>query len=67
MNLKLYTPKEVAETLGVSLVTVYSWVQKGRLKSLKLGNSLKSRTRIAESDLVDFIQTNFVERDKIKK
>ena len=67
MGLKYYTPSEVSELLGVSLTTVYSWVQQGRLKSYKFGKSVKSRTRILDSDLVDFCKRNFVEREKIKE
>lgn len=67
MGLKYYTPTEVAELLGVSLTTVYSWVQSGRLKSYKFGKSIKSRTRILDTDLVDFCKVNFLEREKIKE
>ena len=64
--MRFYTCQEVADLLGLSLTTIYSWVQSGRLPSYKFGKSIKSRTRILDSDLKEFCKDNFVERNKVK-
>ena len=50
-KLNLYSAKEVAEMLGVTRVTVYRWIKEGKLKSVKIGGSV----RIWESELNEFI------------
>jgi len=49
---KHYTVKEVSELLGMAEITIRQWIQKGRLKSVKLG----SARRIKESDLKEFLK-----------
>lgn len=49
----LLTYKEVAERLSVSIWTVRSWVRKGYLKSLKIG---EKTVRVSEADLSEFIK-----------
>ncbi len=49
---KYFTPEEIAEKYKVSKATVYNWIQKGKLKAIRLGKSV----RIPESALNDFIQ-----------
>ena len=50
--MKLLTPQEVADMLGVKRSTVWRWVRHGRLKVIKLtGRSY----RIDEEDLKKFL------------
>lgn len=35
-----YTPKEVADTFGVKVITVWDWIRKGKLRALRLGGRL---------------------------
>jgi excisionase family DNA binding protein len=44
---KMLTVKEVAEMLGVSRNTVYSWIKEGRIKALKF----KRIIRIPEKEI----------------
>ena len=37
MDIKLYTTEEVAEFLGVTVRTVYRYVESGQLKGKKIG------------------------------
>lgn len=54
--LKILTTHQVAEQLGVSLTTVYSYIYSGMLKAHKLGGQTSRRHwRIKESDLETFI------------
>jgi excisionase family DNA binding protein len=48
---KLYTIHEVARLLGLSYITVWSWIRKGKLKAVKLGTSPKASVRIPESEV----------------
>ena len=50
MEERYYTPKEVAEILGVALDTVRIWLRNGTLKGFKVGPRL---WRIPESALRD--------------
>jgi len=49
MNTRLYTQKEVAEILGVSLITINKWVRTGKVKVVYLPTS--SRPRITQEEL----------------
>ena len=44
---KQYTVKEVAEILSMAEITIRQWIQHGKIKSNKIGNS----RRIPESEL----------------
>jgi len=48
---KYYTIEEVAKTLKVVYLTVYRWIQDGKLKAYKAGKQY----RINKSDLDRFI------------
>lgn len=50
-NTKIYTPREVAETLNVSVFTVQELLRSGRLKGFKI----TSRWRVKHEDLDDFM------------
>ena len=49
---KYYTIEEVAEMLKVVYLTVYRWIQDGKLKAYKAGKQY----RINKSDLDRFIE-----------
>jgi excisionase family DNA binding protein len=49
---KLYAIEEVARMLNVSRQTVYSWIEKGNLKALRLGGTVY---KIPEKELEYFI------------
>lgn len=48
---RLYTPKEVANLLRVSLPTLRRWSDNGKLPYLKIEGSIRYRS----SDITDFI------------
>lgn len=50
-DLKIYTKKEVAEILKVTLNTVNRWIKDGTLKSKKFAGTV----RVLEKDLLEFI------------
>jgi excisionase family DNA binding protein len=48
---RLYTIHEVARLLGLSYITVWSWIRKGKVRAVKLGASPKAPVRIPESEV----------------
>jgi excisionase family DNA binding protein len=48
---KLLNVKEVSEYLGITKITLYSWIKEGKLKAFKFGRSW----RISKTDLDEFI------------
>lgn len=50
-NKEFYTPKEIADLLGVTAYTVRLWIKKGKLKALKVGN-----LRISKDSLQEFLE-----------
>ncbi len=57
-ELNLYTTKQVADILSVSLRTVQSWIRNGSLPHVRLGDG-KRLVRIRAQDLEAFIQRNY--------
>ena len=61
---KFYTPKDLKRLFGVSLSTVYKWIEEGYIKAITLppSNPKKGRInpiyRIPEEALLEFIATN---------
>jgi excisionase family DNA binding protein len=55
---KLYSPDEAAEHLGVTLNTVRAWLRDGNIKGIKLGGRI---WRISEEALNDFINASATE------
>lgn len=49
---KYYSIQEVANMLKVAYLTVYRWIQAGKLKSYKAGK----QHRVGESDLDNFLK-----------
>lgn len=53
------TVSQAAEKIGVSLLTVYKYLNQGKLKGFKIGgNSPKRHWRIRPADLESFITAN---------
>lgn len=50
---RLYTAEQVAQLLNIEMKTCYKWIREGRIKAMKLANSL---WRIRETDLKAFIE-----------
>jgi len=48
---QFYTPAEIADMLKTTRRTVYKWIEKGHLKSVKAGKLV----RIKRADLEEFI------------
>jgi len=48
---KFFTVYEIAEMFKVNRMTVYKWVETGKLKS----NKIDSNVRVSENDLKEFI------------
>jgi len=51
---KLLTPEQVAEILQVHVLTVYSYIRRGKFDAIRLGRSY----RIDPDDLEIFVQSN---------
>ncbi|NQT37574.1 MAG: helix-turn-helix domain-containing protein [Planctomycetes bacterium] len=57
MTERRFTPREIAESRGVSIDTVRSWIASGQLRATNLAraaSSKKPRWRVSESDLAAF-------------
>ena len=50
---RLRTRKEVAEMLGISLVTLSSWTKEGIIKAVRIGNSIRYKIEDVEQALRD--------------
>lgn len=54
---QLYTTAEAGEVLGVSGITVWRWVNQGRIRAVELNDTGgKAKLRIREDDLQKFIE-----------
>jgi len=53
-NNNLLTPKQVAGILQVHILTIYSYIRRGKLDAVRLGRSY----RIISKDLARFIESN---------
>jgi excisionase family DNA binding protein len=60
---KLLTPKDAAEILSLSPVTIKKWLWQGKLKGIKVG----SVWRIRESDLKAFLKTSNDDEEKLSR
>jgi excisionase family DNA binding protein len=54
INKNLLTPEQVAEILQVHVLTVYSYIRRGKLDAIRLGRSY----RVVPKDLERFIESN---------
>lgn len=59
-NTKVYTPREVAEILNVSVFTVQELLRSGKLPGFKI----TSRWRIKAEDLEEFMEIQTVDVDE---
>lgn len=55
MSTRLYTTAEAGKRLGVSAVTVWRWINLGRIRAVELGTPDKPKLRIRDDDLQQFI------------
>ena len=64
--MKLLTAKEVAEIVGCSEKTVYSWAETGytEIPAIKMGNGRKSLLRFDADEILKWIQ---LWKDKTRK
>lgn len=60
-NNNLLTPEQVAKILQVHVLSVYSYIRRGRLDAVRLGRSY----RIIPNDLVSFIESNRIQSTKV--
>lgn len=58
IDVNLLTPEQVAEILQINILTVYSYIRKGKLSAIRLGRSY----RIAPEDLNNLIEVNRVRK-----
>ena len=57
-NDNLLTPEQVAAILQVHVLTIYSYIRRGKLDAVRLGRSY----RIIPKDLTRFIESNRVKK-----
>ena len=53
---KYYTPKEIADSLGVTSAAVTNWLNQGKLRGFRLGGSKRSRWKIKGEDVFKFVE-----------
>ena len=53
-NSNLLTPEQVARILQVHVLTIYSYIRRGKLDAIRLGRNY----RITPKDLTRFIESN---------
>ena len=63
MNNNLLTPEQVAEILQVHILTVYSYIRRGKLDAVRLGRSY----RIVPKDLTLFIESNRTKGQRVSE
>ena len=59
MAIKLYSPEEAADMMGVNAATVRAWLRDGKLKGSKLGGRI---WRISEEAIRDFVNSGLEEK-----
>jgi len=59
-NSILLTPEQVAGTLQVHVLTIYSYIRQGKLDAVRLGRNY----RIIPEDLDRFIESNRIENHR---
>ncbi len=59
-NNNLLTPEQVAEILQVHVLTIYSYIRRGKLDAVRLGRSY----RIIPKDLTRFIESNRIKNQQ---
>lgn len=59
-NNSLLTPEQVAGILQIHVLTVYSYIRRGKLDAVRLGRSY----RITHEDLEAFIESNRINKSE---
>ncbi len=60
--MKLLTPKDAAELIGVSRSLIFQWCEERRLAHMRLGGKgRRGRIMIEEADLRKFLEANRVD------
>ena len=54
------TRKQVAEMLGISLVTLSSWTKEGIIKAVRIGNSVRYKMEDVEQALQDIKSVKYM-------
>ncbi len=62
-NNNLLTPEQAAQILQVHVLTVYTYVRRGKLDAIRLGRSY----RIIPQELTRFIELNRFESRQVKR
>jgi excisionase family DNA binding protein len=62
-NTSLMTPEQVAEILQINVLTVYSYIKKGKLGAIRLGRSY----RIVPDDLDRLLELNRVKKSNLEE
>ena len=57
-NNNLFTPEQVAGILQVHVLTIYSYIRRGKLTAIRLGRHY----RIIPEDLMRFIESNRINK-----
>ena len=57
-NNNLFTPEQVAGILQVHVLTIYSYIRRGKLTAIRLGRHY----RIIPKDLMRFIESNRINK-----
>ena len=57
-NSNLLTPEQVADILQVHVLTIYSYIRRGKLNAVRLGRCY----RIIPEDLTHFIESNRINK-----
>jgi excisionase family DNA binding protein len=60
-NNNLLTPEQAAGILQVHVLTIYSYIRRGKLDAVRLGRSY----RIIPKDLARFIESNRIKNNKL--
>ncbi len=64
---EMMTIRQVARVLRVGDRVVREWIRSGELPVINLGDQNRSRHRIADSDLQQFIETRRVKKQPVTK
>ncbi|MFC1903775.1 helix-turn-helix domain-containing protein [Chloroflexota bacterium] len=59
-NNSLFTPEQVAEILQVHVLTIYSYIRRGKIDAIRLGRSY----RVIPEDLAQFIEASRIKKLK---
>jgi len=57
-NSNLFTPEQVADILQVHVLTIYSYIRRGKLDAIRLGRHY----RIIPKDLTHFIESHRINK-----